>query len=120
MRQNGITGAEVVDGDLDADFLQRLEGLAGGVDVTNHGAFGDLQTHRATVDAELVDGFGDAVDEASADQLGGGHIEPQHGVLPDAARTPAAELPDRGSHDPTAQLVAQVCGFGDADERLGQ
>src|SRR6202000_1453557 len=112
MRQNGITGAEVVDGDLDADFLQRLEGLASGVNVANHGAFGDLQTHRATVDAELVDGFGDAADKASADQLGGGHIEPQRGVLPDAARTPAADLPDRGPHAPTAELPAPVLGVG--------
>jgi len=43
--QNGVTRAEVVDGDLDADFFQRLEGLAGGVDIADHGALGDLQTH---------------------------------------------------------------------------
>ena len=69
--------------------LNACEGDPGGVDVLHHDAFGDLQAHRAAVEAELVDGLGHAVDEASADQLHGGHIEPQHRVLPDAARPPA-------------------------------
>ena len=68
--QNRVARAEVVDGNLDSDFFQRLECLAGGVDVANHGALGDLQAHRATVNAELVDGFGHAADKTSADQLG--------------------------------------------------
>ena len=55
VRQDGVAGAEVVDGDLDPHLLQLREGSASGFDVANHSALGDLQAHRVGIDAELVD-----------------------------------------------------------------
>ena len=81
VRQHRIAGAEVVDGDLDPDLLELRQGFAGGFDVVHHRALGDLQTHRSAVDAELVDGVGDAANEATGDQLNRRHIDAQHGAL---------------------------------------
>src|ERR1700752_1483209 len=41
VRQDGIAGAEVVDGDLDPYLLQLRQGSASGFDVANHSTFGD-------------------------------------------------------------------------------
>src|SRR5262249_22259180 len=71
VRQNGIAGAEVVDGDLDPDLLELGQGLAGGFDVVHHRTFGDLQAYRSAIDAELLDGVGNAANEAASDQLNG-------------------------------------------------
>src|SRR6516162_8848119 len=71
MRQHRIAGAEVVDGDLDPDLLQLPQGFASGFDVVYHGTLGDLQTDRSAVDAELLDGVGNAINETTRDQLDG-------------------------------------------------
>src|SRR5690606_35508887 len=42
--QRGVTGAEVVQGDGDAEGAQAGEGLGGDFDVGKQGAFGQLQT----------------------------------------------------------------------------
>jgi len=63
VRQDGVTGAEVVDGDLDPNLLQLREGSASGFDVANHSALSDLQAHRVGMVAELVDGVRKTADE---------------------------------------------------------
>ena len=55
VRQHAVAGAEVVDGDLDADLLESGERDPGGLDVLNHDAFGDLQTYRPAVETEFGD-----------------------------------------------------------------
>src|SRR6516165_2381224 len=69
VRQDGVAGAEVVDGDLDPHLLQLRKGSASGVDVANQCALGDLQAHRVGVDVELVDDVRDGADETGDDQL---------------------------------------------------
>src|SRR6201987_244382 len=92
VRQNRVAGAEVVDGDLDPYLLELGEGFAGGFDVVQHGPLGDRQTDRAAVDAELLDGVGNAANETTRDQLDGRHIDPQQGALPHAVGSPPTEF----------------------------
>ena len=58
--QDGVAGAEVIDGDLDSHFLQAGERSLGALDVANHDAFADLQAHRAGIDAALIDAVRDS------------------------------------------------------------
>ena len=66
MRQNGVAGAEVVDGSLHADVFELGQRARGALDVVDHCALGDLQAQRTVVHAELRDRFGDHPDETRA------------------------------------------------------
>src|SRR6185312_5617018 len=118
--QHGVTGAEIVDGDLHTNFLELRQGVSGGFDVVHHGAFGDLQAHRSGVDSELADRVGDAFRKTTTDQLYGRHIDAQHGAVPDAVGAPPAEVGAGAAHHPPAQRRGQVGRFGHTDERVGQ
>jgi hypothetical protein len=116
MRQNRVAGAEVVDGNLDADVLELREGLARGFDVVDHRALGDLQTYRSAVDAELFDGVRNAANKAAGDQLNRRHIDPQYGALSYPVGSPAAEFGAGAAHHPSAQVPCKVARFSYADE----
>src|ERR1700757_2231260 len=118
VRQHRIAGAEVVDRDLDSDFLELREGSASGLDVVHHGPLGDLEAYRAAVDAELVDGVGNTPDEAAGDQLNGRHIDAHYRVLSHPVGSPPAQFGAGASHHPSAQLCGEVGRFGYTDERI--
>src|SRR5208283_3461029 len=110
----------VIDGDLDSHFLQAGESSLGVLDVANHDAFGDLQAHRAGVDAELIDAVRDSADEAVSKQLDRRDIQSQHDISSQAMRSPPAEVSAGCSDHPSAQLSSDIDRFGYADERLRQ
>src|SRR5271163_2614084 len=92
MRQDGVTGAEVVDGDLDPDLLQFRQGSLSAFNVVNYCALGDLEAERSRINAELLDSLGDSMDETSACQLKRRHIDAECRTLSHSAGTPPAEI----------------------------
>ena len=92
MRQDSVTGAEVIDGDLDPDLLQLREGSPCALNVVHYCALGDLEAQRSGINAELLDGLGDRADETSAGQLKGLHIDAQCRFFPHTPRPPPAEI----------------------------
>src|ERR1700730_2033308 len=92
MRQDSVTGAEVVDGDLDPDLLQLRERSPCAFNVVNYCALGDLEAERFSINAELLDGLGDSMDKTSACQLKRRHIDTQRRILAHPPRSPPAEI----------------------------
>ena len=76
MREHAVSGAEIVDGDLDAHFLEGRQGDPGGLDVLYDNAFGDLQADRLTGEPELAEDVGHRIRESVGDQLDGRDVEP--------------------------------------------
>ena len=92
VRQDGVTGTEVVDGDLDPDLFQLRQGSPSALNVVNYCALGDLEAQRSSINAEFLDGLCDRLDETSAGQLKRRDIDAQRCILPHAPRSPPAEI----------------------------
>src|SRR5579872_3838433 len=73
--ERGVAGAEVVDGDLDADRLQGLEGADGDVQVVHQYALGDLHAERAGRETGAAERLLHDVGKLGACQLPAGQVD---------------------------------------------
>ena len=119
LAEGRVAGAEVVDGEGDAEPGEQVD-LAGGLgEVAHHGGFGDLHAEEMGIDVVGGEGFEDVGGEVwtcdlergdvDVDAYGGETLPPPTGGL-------GAELVE----DPVAEGDDEAAFFGDGDERGGR
>ena len=91
--QRRVAGAEVVDGEVQAEAAQVAQGDRRRLDVGEQRGLGDLQPQRVGGDAGLAEDVGDEVGERRVDDLAGPDVDRERGVGErQVARPPAGEL----------------------------
>ena len=111
----GIAGAEVVDGDRDAQRLELIELPGDLLDVAHHHALGELEGQQAGGDVVAAQGRGDAVDEVGAAELQRRDID-RHRHQRQAGSAPGGELGAHRVEHPLAEAEDQAALLGDGYE----
>ena len=99
VRERGVAGADVVDGHVDARSLQGVEGGDGSVEILEHRVLGDLEDQAGRIDVGPRQAPGDTIDEGSASELSGGHVDRHRQLRGGRERDlPAPQLLAGGAH----------------------
>ena len=121
VRQRRVAGAEVVDGEVQAEAAQVAQGDRRRLDVGEQRGLGDLQPQRVGRDAGLGEHVGDEAGEGRVDDLAGADVDRQRAVgerqLP---RPPPGELGERVAQDRRPDLVDQPGLLGHRQELVGR
>src|SRR5690606_38094335 len=118
--QRGVTGAEVVQGDRDAEGAQAGEGLGGDFDVGQQGAFGQLQAQARGRQAACGERAVDVVDQAGLGELARGQVDAQPGRVAVGRHRPLPRLPAGLVQQPAPDRQDQTAAFDDVDEFAGR
>ena len=118
--QRRVPGAEVVDGEVQAEVAQLAQRDRGGLDIAHQRRLGDLQPQRVGGEPALGQGLGDRSLERRAHQLAAADVDGDGEV--GEARQPAAPLTElrqrRAQHGGT-DLADQTGLLGHRQELLG-
>ena len=99
-----VAGAEVVDGQSDAEGLQLAKQRAARIEVLDERALGDLDQQRAGGEPGRVEGVDDVVDHAVVVEVAGREVDADVEVVVDEpCLLPVAGLPARFVEDPAAE-----------------
>src|SRR5690606_31868983 len=118
--QRGVAGAEVVQGDRDAESAQAGEGLGGDVDVGEQGAFGQLHAQARGGKAAGGERVLDVVDQAGLGELARGQVDAQPGCGAAGRGGPLLRLPAGLVQHPAPDRQDQAAAFDDVDEFAGR
>ena len=117
MGEGAVAGAEVVDGDADADGLEAAEGVQRLVGVPDQGLLGDLNGEVSWLEVAGAQDLGDRGHEIQGDQLSRRDVDAESELR--VRLVPLGELPAAGLDHPAAHFAGQVGGLDDVDEGMG-
>ncbi len=114
VREAGIAGAEIVDGELHAHALEPLEGVLDGVHVAQQHGLGELEVEQVGRQAGFRQGRLDAVEQVAAPELQDGEVHRHPDRM--AEGEPGARLPAGLFQHPFADGDDQAAALGQGDE----
>ena len=112
--QRRVPGAEVVDGDLDAQLLQEVEPAHRGDGVPHEGGLGDFEDEHGGVETVGGERATDVVEELVGVELPHGDVDPDAGVVP--LPMPGGRFPAGLVEHPTADVDDEPSLFEHRDE----
>ncbi len=117
--ERGIAGAEVVDRDRNAQFLEAPEDADGIFLVLHERAFGDLKREEARVDARFPDSAFHGLDQVFVQKLQGREIH-RNGNAGAVVPVPVIDLPAGGFERPGADIDDHAGLFEHGNELRGR
>src|SRR5690606_30321072 len=117
--ERGVTGAEVVDGDLGAQLVEAVQGGNDALQVLHQAGFGDFKFDEAGRNALVFKDLADALHEVGLLEQAAGQVD-RDGVIKAEGLLPGAGLACGLADGPQAHVVDQAGGFGQRDEVGGR
>jgi len=118
--QRRVARPEVVDGDLDAEFLQRAQRRGRRLGIAHDDALGDLEAEQRGIETSPFEDVGDVVDEHRRVELASGEVDAHEQRLAlGAGDGPALRLPARLFDNPRANRDDESGLLGHVDELGG-
>jgi hypothetical protein len=116
--ERGVAGAEVVDGQADAEGLDLAEQRQALFGLRHQHGFGDFDDELPGFDAAFGKGVLEGVEEAGPFDLRRGDVD-RDGQAGVPGALPGGELPAGFADGPVAEFDDQAGFFGDGDEAAG-
>jgi hypothetical protein len=115
--ERGVTGAEVVDGDVKAIAGQMAHGFGSGHRVAQQGRFCDFQLHGIGAELVLGQGLVQLLGQVAIEgfEQAGGDVDPQPGH-PQLLQAPLPDLLKAGLQHPVGEWKDQAALFRQRDE----
>ena len=108
--ERGITGAEIVERQMDAGFLEEIEDVRGLLRVLHDERFGDLEAQRFALNGGGADEMPDLLHQVGLDQLPAGDVDGNEQRLPRSRQVllPARDVVDGAAENIGAELHDEV------------
>ncbi len=114
LRQRGIAGAEIVDGDAEAGAAEFIQPFHGEFDIHQRNAFGDFERDPLRRDAEILRILDQFLGELGHEQLAFGNVDRQPEI--ETARLPVTPGGQRGGQHLFPQFANQAEVFRHRNE----
>jgi hypothetical protein len=115
MAEAGVAGAEVVEGEAGAVFLELVGDAGGGFGVADEGALGDLEDKAIEGEVGLTGGGGDVAGKGEIGELGEGDVDGDGEVGGDVFGGG-----EDGSEERAGEEAVEAGVFGEGDELVGK